>query len=232
LARTGKAFVRLHQDETNLLCTLAIDGSHSMDFGGSQQHSKLQYIQYLSTALSHIIAHGQDQVGLALLWGNEVETLPPAGTPSHLAHLQERIERLATRPTTRLAGGLRTLFERSTRRGVLLLMSDFLVDDLEEAFAALRLFRHRAWEVVVMHVLHPDEERLPTATACRFEGMEGEGSVNCSPSDIRAAYEEGFAAHLETVRLLALAAGCDYRLVSTAIPYLHTLGGFLVERAG
>ena len=27
-------------------------------------------------------------------------------------------------------------------------------------------------------------------------------------------------------------AGCDYRRVSTAIPYLQTLGGFLVERAG
>ena len=26
-ARTGKAFIRLHQDETNLLCTLALDAS-------------------------------------------------------------------------------------------------------------------------------------------------------------------------------------------------------------
>ena len=30
----------------------------------------------------------------------------------------------------------------------------------------------------------------------------------------------------------ALAGGCDYRRVSTAIPYLQTLGGFLVERVG
>jgi hypothetical protein len=34
------------------------------------------------------------------------------------------------------------------------------------------------------------------------------------------------------VRDLALAAGCDYRRVSTAVPYLNTLSGFLVERAG
>jgi uncharacterized protein (DUF58 family) len=33
LGRTGKAFVRLYQDETNLLCTLAIDASGSMRFG-------------------------------------------------------------------------------------------------------------------------------------------------------------------------------------------------------
>ncbi len=33
LARTGKAFVRLHEEETNLSCTLAIDASGSMRFG-------------------------------------------------------------------------------------------------------------------------------------------------------------------------------------------------------
>ena len=33
LGRTGKSFVRLYQDETNLLCTLALDASGSMQFG-------------------------------------------------------------------------------------------------------------------------------------------------------------------------------------------------------
>ena len=31
---------------------------------------------------------------------------------------------------------------------------------------------------------------------------------------------------------MALSTGCDYRRVSTAIPYLQTLGEFLVERIG
>src|SRR5579862_9836969 len=33
LARTGKAYVRLFQDETNLLCTLAIDASGLIQYG-------------------------------------------------------------------------------------------------------------------------------------------------------------------------------------------------------
>ena len=64
--------------------------------------------------------------------------------------------------------------------------------------------------------------------AYRFEGMENDGRVNCSPAEIRAAYQERFAAHLAMVRQLALAGGCEYRRVSTAISYLQTLGGFLV----
>ena len=236
LARTEKAFVRLYQDETNLLCTLALDASGSMLFGAASARdtagSKLAYVQYLATALGHVIIRGQDQVGLALLGGDVRESLPPGGTQTHLGHVHELIERISTEPATTMALGLRNLFERSTRRGVLLLMSDFLMDDLEDTFAALRLFRHRNWEVITLHVVHPLEERLPEGTAYRFEGLENEGSVNCSPSEIRAAYRERFSAHLGMVRQLALAAGCDYRRVSTAIPYLQTLGGFLVERSG
>jgi hypothetical protein len=111
-------------------------------------------------------------------------------------------------------------------------MSDFLMDDVDEVFAAVRLFRHRGWEVVVLHIVHPDEERLPEGSAYRFEGLEEDGSVDCSPGEIRALYQQRMGEHLAMVRKLALAAGSDYRFVSTAVPYLRTLGGFLVERAG
>ena len=231
LSRTGKAFVRLHQEETNLVCTLAIDASESMQFG-DRKGTKLEYAQYLATALSHIISQGQDQVGLAVLDETLRDTLPPGGTARHVWTVQEAIEQLQTRPTTRMQLALERLFQTGRRRGVLLLMSDFLMEDLEECFATLRQFRHRGWEVITLHLIHPDEERLPTGVACRFEGLEGEGRVDCSPEEIRAAYQEAFSKHLATVRQLALASGCDYRRISTAVSYLETLGGFLVERAG
>jgi uncharacterized protein (DUF58 family) len=235
-ARTGKAFVRLHEEETNLACTLVIDASGSMRFGAAGRRdargSKLDYVQYLATALSHVISRSQDHVGLAVLDGGLSEWLAPGAAASHVEHLQQMVESLETHASLKMAAGLRDLFERSRRRGVLLVMSDFLMEDLEEVFAALRLFRHRGWDLVVLHVIHPDEERLPEGVAYRFEGMEGEGRLNCSPAEIRAAYTERFAAHLAMVRQLTLAGGCDYRRISTAIPYLQTLGGFLVERAG
>lgn len=235
LGRTGKAFVRIHEEETNLLCTLALDTSGSMDFRGIARRdagSKLHYAQYLSTALAHVISCGQDQVGLALLDEQLQAMFPPGATLMHLHQLYASIEAIAPRPTTAMAPGLRQLFERSRRRGVLLLISDFLMDDLEEVFAALRLFRHRGWEVIILHLVHPEEERLPEASAFRFEGMEAEGRVDCNPVEIRSLYQERFAAHLAMVRQAALARACDYRRVSTAVPYLQTLAGFLVERSG
>ena len=234
--RTGKAFVRLHQDETNLLCTLALDASGSMQFNGGSSTggplSKLEYAQFLATALSHIISGSQDQVGLAILTDHLREFMAPRATLTHIALLQEKIEQLCAEPSTSMAEGLHELFERSRGRGTLLLMSDFLMQDLEAVSAAIRLFRHRGWEIVLLHIVHPREERLPEGTAYLFVGLEGDGSQACSPFEICAEYERRFKAHLAMVRQLALAAGCDYRFVSTSVPYLRTLQGFLVERSG
>jgi uncharacterized protein (DUF58 family) len=243
LARTDRPYVRLYQDETNLVCTIALDVSGSMRFNGhrgsasksgagSPAGSKLEYAQYLATGMSHVIARQQDQVGLAVIGGGLRDVLPPGGTPGHLARVHAALESVATEPATDLAGGLRDLFGRLPRRGVLLVMSDFLVDALEPVFASLRLFRHRRWEVVALHLIHPDEERLPEGTAYRFEGLENDGRVDCSPADIRRLYQVRFEAHATAVRTMSLAAGCDYRRVSTAVPYLQTLSGFLVERSG
>jgi uncharacterized protein (DUF58 family) len=237
LARTGRTHLRLYQDETNLVCTLLIDASASMKFGGEGRNqsgpgSKLEYVQYLATALTHLICHGQDQVGLAIAADSLRSFIPPGSTPGHTANLHRVIEGLPTWPATNLGHSIRQLFERMSRRGVLILMSDFLCDDLEDVFAAIRLFRSRHWEVVTLHLVHPLEERLPSGTAYRFEGFESEGSVDCSPAEISRAYEQRFEAHCSMVRNMALATGCDYRRVSTATPYLQTLAGFLVERGG
>jgi uncharacterized protein (DUF58 family) len=230
LARTGRAYTRLYQDETNLIATLVLDASASMCFGSGG--TKLEYAQYLATALSEVIAREQDQVGLAVV-AREIRTfLPPGSTPGHVAHLQEALEKVEAGQTTELGKCLRDLFQRLHRRGVLLLLSDFLVDDLEAVFVSLRLFRHRRWDVILLHLVHPEEERLPEGPAFRFEGLEGEGSADCSPVEIRLLYEQRFESHAAAVRTLALAAGCDYRRISTTVPYLRTLGTFLVERQG
>ncbi len=250
LARSGRAYTRLYQDETNLSCLLCIDVSGSMRFGnagseparlgsdgGTQPRdrrslSKLEYVQFLATALVHVIVRQQDQVGLALIGDGLQTCMPPGGTREHASRVQAEIENIETRPVTRLGEGLRALFGRMHRRGVLLVISDFLVDDLEEAWRGLRLFRHRHWDVVVLHLVHPEEERLPAGLAYRFEGMENDGRVDCSPAQIAQAYEKRFEQHAAMVRSLALAGGCDYRRVSTGVPYLQTLSGFLVERSG
>jgi uncharacterized protein (DUF58 family) len=238
LARTGRAYLRLYQEETNLVCTLVLDASSSMRFGDAPgarnggDATKLEYVQFLASALGHLIGSQQDQVGLAILADGLAGFLPPGGTPGHIARLLDEIEALETVPVTRLGHGLRDLYQRLRRRGVLVVLSDFLVDDPDDLFSAIKLFRHRQFEVIVLQIVHPEEERLPEGTAYRFVGLENDGRVDASPREIRAIYQERFEAHVAEIRSMAVSIGCDYRRVSTAIPYLQTLGEFLVDRSG
>src|SRR5262249_17051035 len=65
LARTNKYFVKLFQDETNLRAYLLLDCSRSMAFK-SGALSKLEYGSYLLAALTYLMLHQNDAVGVVL----------------------------------------------------------------------------------------------------------------------------------------------------------------------
>ena len=179
-----------------------------------------------------MIIEQQDHVGLAIASDGLVESIAPAGTTAHVRRIHRAIDTLSPQPASRLDHALDALFIADPRRGTLVLMSDFLVEDLQPVFSALRRFLANRWDVSLLHLVHPNEERLPTGTAWRFEGCENDGSIDCSPADVAAEYEAQFAAHCSHVRRLALGISCDYRRVSTATSYLKTLSAYLVPRGG
>lgn len=236
LGRTGRSYVRVYEDETNLVATLVLDVSRSMVFGarpGSDlTGSKLDYGLYLTAALASIITGEQDRFGLALASAQLDRFLPPRAGRRQLEMVLSAMEDVATVPDTALAVPLRALFARLKRRGVLVIVSDFLDEDLEGLFSAIKLFRHRHFGVLLLHLVHPDEEHLPTGPAYRFEGLEGEGYRICSPGEIANLYERRFRRFLVGLRALAAASGCGYYMFSTAVPYIQNLKALLVERHG
>ncbi|MEL6108362.1 MAG: DUF58 domain-containing protein [Planctomycetota bacterium] len=250
MGRTGRAYVRLYQDETNLACVLNVDASGSMHFGAASTTdptgSKLQWVQYFATALSHLIVLGRDQVGLSVavdehsasrnLGGGvndgDGSYAPPSASPRQVRRLHERIAALRAGGTSPLGASLQDLFLRVRRRAVLMVISDFLMQPLDDTLRALRQFRGRGWETIAVHVVHPLERALPNGIAYRFAGLEGEGHIDCRPAEIRATYQAKFSEHCQRVRDGLLGAGCDYRIFGTDQPYLDAIRCFMVPRTG
>jgi uncharacterized protein (DUF58 family) len=185
----------------------------------------------LTTALTHLVSLGRDAVGLAVV-GRELERyIPPSCSVQHRALLHAVVEQLQCQGTTDLARGLDDVLTQAKRRGVLVVVSDFLVDNIEAVAAGLRKFRARGWEIIALHLVHPDEQKLPAGNAFRFTGLENDGSINCQLTEIRAAYEERFEQHLKMTRSMLVSTGCEYQLASTAEDYLDVLRSFLVVRS-
>jgi hypothetical protein len=105
------------------------------------------------------------------------------------------------------------------------------VDNFDNVLASFRKYRSRGWEIITLHLIHPEEERLPEGNAFRFRGLESDGEVSCQVHELRQSYIERFEQHVATVRSGLLGAGCDYHRISTAESYLDVLRSFLVLRS-
>jgi hypothetical protein len=148
----------------------------------------------------------------------------------HLDELLNKLERAQISPGTRLAAGMHTLFTLCRKRGMLVLISDFLDEDLDAFFQSVRLFRHRRFEIVLFHIVHPEELALPEGRAIRFYDSESPREVEIDPQDVERDYLAAFAAHRQRVRNMALGSGCEYQALETGTPYPDAIRAYLRAR--
>ena len=216
-ARTDKHYVRLYEAERNLLSYLVVDTSGSMAYRGAVQQTdaKLVYASKLAAALAYLVVREGDEVGLSLAAERVDEHLPPrAGFP----HLYTAIDRLAAADAdgrTDLGTCLMDVYRRVVRRGVLIVLSDFL-DPSPDVWKALDLFRRSRFDVMLFHIVHPEEIDLPDLPTARFvESEGGPAAFNTEPEVVRRVYRERFARFLNEIEAGAKTRGCDWFLART-----------------
>lgn len=216
LARTDRYYVRLYEAERNLLSYLVVDKSGSMEFSGVQTRteSKLVYACRLAAALSYLVVREGDDVGLSLADTRLVEHLPPRGSWAHLQALLDTLRGAGAQGETNLAACLEEIYRRSTKRGVLIILSDFL-NSSPAFWKSVDLFRRSRFDVMLFHIVHPEEIELPEVDAARFLHTEGPGQFMAEPEVIRELYRQRFSAFLSGIESGAQARGCDWYLART-----------------
>ena len=230
-ARSDRFLVKQYTEETNLRCHLLVDLSGSMGFQSSRASmSKLDYARSLSAALSYLMLHQQDAVGLMLFADAPLSYVPPRAVRSHLDVLLKTLDRLEPRGRTRLGPALHELAERIKRRGLVVLCSD-LMDKPEEVLSALQHFRHRNHEVIVFHILDPDEVEFPYTDTATFVDLESGERLTTEPWEIARRYREKLEAWSEFYRRHCRERRIDYVRLDTRTPFDRALLAYLEKRA-
>jgi uncharacterized protein (DUF58 family) len=216
-ARTDRHYVRLFDAERNLLTYLVVDKSGSMDFAGAVVNTppKFEHAARLAAALGYLVIREGDEVGLSLADTELHEHLPAAATWSHLHRILETLDRADPGGPTDLGACLEQVFTRTRRRGVLVVLSDFL-DPTGRFWNAIDLFRRSRFDVMLFHVAHPEELDLPAVTAARFVDSEGPAHFHAEPDAVRTLYRQRFDAHLREIQGHCQARGCDWYLAKTS----------------
>ncbi len=226
--RSDRFFIKKFEDETNLRCHFVVDQSRSMTYG-SQSFTKAQYAATLAATLAWFLHQQGDAVGLLTFDEGVRDFLPTKHRLGHLRLVIDSLQKPASGTGTDLTVPLEQVAMLLRKRGMVVLISDFLapINQLERALSRVTAGRH---EVVVFQVLDPAELRFPFESATVFEDIETGRTLFIDPASARKRYLEQFNAHNEALRRLCEKLGIAYQQLVADAPLELALYGFLQQR--
>ena len=198
LGRTDRLYVKQFEEETNLRAMVVLDTSGSMNWTGSPERrlTKLDYARRLAAALVLILLRQRDATGL-ITFDEAVRSItPPRARLNHWRDILKVLTKLKPGKGTAAEGALTQVISQLRRRGLVIFVSDLLMDrDL--AMLALKFLRHRGHQVLVLHVMDPDECELRGPAEARFEDPESERAITLKPEQWAAVYRRTVAGELQ-----------------------------------
>src|SRR4029077_15109351 len=140
------------------LLTVLLDASNSMQFG-SHPVNKMDYARYLAASLFYLAVHGQrDAAGVITVVDEIRNYIRPSTRQGQLHRLLAALEQAEARARTDFAKPMRYFQEFLKRRGIVLIVSDFW-ESPESIVSNIEPLRYRGNEVVLFHVLDPEDVR-------------------------------------------------------------------------
>jgi uncharacterized protein (DUF58 family) len=229
--RSDRFYVKQFEEETNLRAYLLLDVSASMAWSSNPGvlPDKLWYARHLAAALALVLVRQGDTVGFAAFHDEVVQRLEARGGRRQWRELGRRLSDLEPGGGSSAGPALRDLAVRMRRRGLVVLLSDLLVDP-EETRTALRFLRHRGHEVLVLHLVDPGERELPAGADARFIDPETQGELQVSVADLREAYREAVTEAIADWQRQLVPHGIDYVVVDTDQPMSRVLRAYLRKR--
>lgn len=191
--------------------------------------SKFEYGAYLTAGLCYLMIQQGDKASLALGASALNTFVPPGGTITHLHGMLSHLERTQPDGETALANAVRGLFALTRRRGLLVVISDFL-EEPDPLFDSLAMYTYRGWQILLLHVLTETELNLPGSGPQRYLDAESHARLDADPDSLRAAYQSELHGWLQSLETQAKARGIHYSRMTTATPYDQALERYLTAR--
>ncbi len=227
--RTDRYYIKQFEEETNLKSYIVLDASRSMEYASAGNVKKIEYAAYLAAALTYMMIKQQDAVGLAVFDEQLTSYLPPHATKAYLRQILIELQKLQASKRTGAGKSLHQVAERIKRRGLVIVISD-LMDNPDDVIAALKHFRHKKNEVIVMHLLDPLERTFAFGADAMFKDMESTEQMMTQPWHIQKAYQRAMKEFVERYKRECRENYVDYVLMDTATPFDVALTQYLSKR--
>jgi uncharacterized protein (DUF58 family) len=229
-ARSEKMYLKRYRGETNCQVTILLDASRSMKYT-SHKIDKLEYARFLAASVAYLAGLQRDATGLIVFDDEVRQFVAPSTKQGQLARLLHAIEKAQVGNRTDYARPFDHLREFLHRRGLIVVISDFW-EPPEQIVSTIAPMRYHGNEVVMFHLLDPEEIRPKLKIPVLLEDMESGATLEVSPEYAAKEYPVKIDAHLEELRSKARGAGLDYFLIDTSRPLDAALREYLGIRGG
>ena len=236
-ARSDRMVVKRFFGDTNCQLMVLLDSSGSMEpnttkAGARSERSvsKIDYARFLAAALVYLASRQHDAVGL-LTFNDRIHGYhPPTARAAGVRSLYHELDKVRASggsnwqlPLTHVQGQLK-------KKGLLVVISDFYTDP-EELGPALRGLAARGHDLLLVHVLSPEERQLNLQQSATLKDAETGRVMEVTREEIRDEYPKRLEQHLSALKTLTLGMGGHYLQVDTDQPLDQTLAGYLHFRA-
>ena len=174
--------------------------------------------------------HQLDAVGLITHDTKVRQLLPPRANSKHLLHILQTLEHTEPGGETSMAPLWHELAGKLKRRGMVIILSDCF-DQLGPLVRALQHFRHRRHEVILFHILAPEEIEFPFCKWTQFRDLERPGQrLLVDPQRLRKEYLQNLTEFCNQLRRQVGQMQIDYHQMRTDEPVEKALGIYLTKR--
>jgi len=229
-ARTERCYLKRYRGETNTQLLILLDTSASMSYGSSTVN-KLDYARYVAASLCYLSHEQRDAAGLIIFDADVVNYVAPSTRQGQLFRLLHAIEKAEPGSRTDFSKPFAHFQNFLKRRGLVVVLSDFY-EQPETIVKTIEPLRFRGNDVVLFHVLDPQEIAPRLRGPALFVDVETRDSIEVSPEYVKEEYPRKIEAHIEALGTRARAAGMDYFLMNTGRPLDEGLREYLAVRQG
>ena len=232
-ARSDRIYLKRFKGETNSQLLVLLDTSASMSYGTVAYKggtiSKLDYARFIAASLVYLSSQQRDAAGIIVFDDDVRAYVPPSTRQGQLVRLLHTIEKAENGARTDFAKPFHHFQEFLHRRSIVAVLSDFYADPTE-IIKAVEPLRYRGNDVVMFHLLDPNELAPKFRDPVLLIDAEDETAMEISPEYARNEYRDKINNHCKQLADKAAAAGLDYVFLDTSKPLDQGLRNYLAIR--
>lgn len=228
-ARFSTPFVKVFEEERELILMLLVDVSGSSLFG-TQERSKRELITEIGAVLSFAAATNNDKVGVIFFSDKVEQFIPPKKGRSHILRIIRELIALEPKQTngTNVQVALEYLNKVQKKRSITFVLSDFVSQPYEKPLQ-LAARRH---DLVGIHIYDKHDRELPDAGLIQVIDAETQQTnwLDTGSKSVRANYAHRFDEHKKYCIRSFRKSGAQLISMRTDEDYVKALQGFFKGR--